>query len=119
MRFTGITLAALLLLTSCGNSDNGPSYDSANAVAKAAGCTNAKASPAGEVTLFATQEVQCQAGGFTIVDWFKDGDSLASFKRASKGAGYRILYGPNWAISCVDAHAGCAAIEKRIGGTLE
>jgi hypothetical protein len=112
-------VALLLALTACGSGPGGTHYGSAKDVATAAKCGAQKAIPGGEVTLYATDEVSCHRPGFVLVDWFKDTTSLGNFKDASVGAGYAILYGPNWAISCVDNRNDCTAMQKTIGGSLE
>jgi hypothetical protein len=111
-----VILLVLASLAACGSSDQS-GYADAASVAKAAGCAQIQAEQ--PPTLYATDEVQCRhAGQFVLVDWFKDGDSLANFKDASSGGGYVILYGSDWAISCVDDKNSCTAIQDEIGGSL-
>lgn len=118
--FASILLA--IGLSGCGGGSSNPkTYDSAQSVANALGCTNYRGN-AQEVG--ATDSATCDFGGDNvIVSWFKSDEVANSFKdlaqsAASVGGSDPILYGGNWAIECT-AQPVCVKAKSKLGGDLK
>jgi hypothetical protein len=105
--------AALLALTACGSS----SFDSSEAVAKAAKCENFTPDTEGE--LFAADSGSCTIDGTEVyIHWFKNDETLKNYRTiADQMSGSRILYGSNFAIEC-DTKDACETLKKAVGGEI-
>lgn len=101
-----IATAVLALLTACGG---GTSYDSADAVAEAAGFTDCEP----DEVLGATDAVFCDGGR---VSWFKHDEGKDTFTEVAKSVGMgETLVGDDWAIECESRDA-CDEAQEAIGG---